>query len=103
MDNKEQKNSIQIELKDDVADGIYSNMVLIAHSRTEFVLDFISLLPGVPKAQVKSRVIITPEHAKRFLFALGDNIRKYEDQNGEIILENPDSLISPFNGNIGEA
>lgn len=104
MNNKnKQENSIQIELTDEVADGIYSNMVLVAHSRTEFVLDFISLLPGVPKAKVKSRVIITPEHAKRLLFALGDNLKKYEDQHGEINLENPEAFIPPFDGNIGEA
>ena len=77
-------NQMQIEIKDDVADGVYANMAVIAHSTSEFVLDFIRLLPGIPKAQVKSRVIMTPEHAKRLMFALQDNVRKYEALFGEI-------------------
>ncbi len=75
---------INIELTEDVAEGIYSNLVMIAHSSEEFILDFIRVMPGVPKARVKSRIIITPEHARRLLHALADNISRYESAHGEI-------------------
>ena len=76
--------SLQIELSEDVAEGVYTNLVMIAHNPEEFVLDFIRVLPGVPKARVKARVIVTPGHAKRLLAALADNLSKYEAQYGEI-------------------
>lgn len=76
--------SLQIELSEDVAEGVYTNLVMIAHNPEEFVLDFIRVLPGVPKARVKSRVVVTPGHAKRLLAALADNLMKYEAQYGEI-------------------
>lgn len=79
-------NQLQIELKDDVAEGIYANLAIIAHSSSEFVTDFVRLMPGVAKGHVKSRIIMTPEHAKRLLYALQDNIRRYEAQFGEIRL-----------------
>src|SRR4051812_6145007 len=83
--NKQQpQNQINIELTEEVAEGIYSNLAMIAHSNSEFVIDFIRLMPGVPKAKVKSRIVITPEHAKRFLLALKDNIDKYEAAFGAI-------------------
>ncbi len=78
------KSQINIELSEEVAEGIYSNLAMIAHSNSEFVIDFIRLMPGVPKAKVKSRVVITPEHAKRLLAALSDNVRKYEEAFGPI-------------------
>ncbi|MBS3769006.1 MAG: DUF3467 domain-containing protein [Bacteroidales bacterium] len=78
------KNQIDINLNEDVAQGIYSNLAVINHSSSEFILDFIRVMPGVHKADVKSRVILTPEHAKRFLNALNDNIQKYEEMYGEI-------------------
>ena len=81
---EENKGQLNIELNDEVAQGIYSNLALIAHSSAEFVLDFIRVLPGLPKAQVKSRIIMTPEHAKRLLVALQDNIVRYEQQFGMI-------------------
>lgn len=77
---------LQIELKEEVAEGIYANLAIIAHSSSEFVTDFVRVMPGVAKAQVMSRIIMTPEHAKRLLFALQDNIRRYESQFGEIKL-----------------
>ncbi len=80
--NTEQQ--INVELSEEMAEGVYSNLAMIAHSNSEFVLDFIRLLPGVPKAKVKARVIVTPEHAKRLLAALKDNIRRYEDTYGPI-------------------
>ncbi len=84
-DNKKvQQNQHNIELPDDVAEGIYSNLAIIAHSHSEFVVDFIRIMPNVPKAKVKARIILTPQHAKRLLFALKDNVQKYEMQFGKI-------------------
>ncbi len=82
-DNKN-KNQLNINLSEEVAQGIYSNLAVINHSSSEFILDYIRVMPGVPKAEVKSRVILTPEHAKRFLKALQDNIERYEKMHGEI-------------------
>jgi hypothetical protein len=83
-DNKMQPPQINIELGEDVAEGVYSNMAMITHSNTEFVFDFIRLMPGVPKAKVKSRIVMTPQHAKRLLKALSENIGKFESVNGPI-------------------
>ncbi len=84
MQEKDEANQINIELKEDIAQGIYSNLAIITHSSSEFVVDFVRIMPGVPKAEVKSRIILTPEHAKRLLFALKENIAKYEAINGPI-------------------
>ena len=89
MENKEQK--MDIELPVEVAPGIYTILQLITHSSTEFIIDFIQVLPGVPKAQVRSRAILSPHHAKRFLYALKENIDKYEQQNG--VITEPDQAI----------
>ncbi|HFS67763.1 MAG TPA: DUF3467 domain-containing protein [Flavobacteriia bacterium] len=84
-DNKNQTpNNLNIELDETVADGIYANLAVINHSPSEFVLDFIKIMPGVPKAKVKSRLILTPQHAKRFMKALQDNIQRFEATHGEI-------------------
>ncbi|MBR3092409.1 MAG: DUF3467 domain-containing protein [Bacteroidaceae bacterium] len=102
-DNKQQ---LQIEIKPEVAQGVYSNMVLITHSSNEVILDFVSMMPGMPKANVASRVVMVPEHAKRLLFALQDNIAKYEAQFGKIELKNQPNgprTIAPFEINKGEA
>ncbi|MBP1662896.1 MAG: hypothetical protein H6Q19_36 [Bacteroidetes bacterium] len=93
MDNNENQNQLNIELSPEVAEGIYSNLAIISHSTSEFVVDFIRMMPGTPKANVKSRIILTPEHAKRLLFALQDNINKYEQQNGKIKV--PDNNMMP--------
>lgn len=82
--NEDQNNQLNIELTDEIAEGNYSNLAIIAHSQSEFVIDYIKILPNVPKAKVKSRIILTPSHAKRFLSALADNIKKYESQFGAI-------------------
>ena len=82
--NNQNQNQINIELPDDIAEGIYSNLAIITHSPSEFVVDFIKMMPGVPKAKVKSRIILTPQHAKRLYKALKDNISKYESLHGEI-------------------
>ena len=71
-------------MSEEIAECIYSNLAIITHSSTEFVLDFVRIMPGVPKAKVKSRIVLTPEHAKRLLLALDDNIHKYEQVNGKI-------------------
>ena len=98
------KNQINIELSEEIAEGIYANLAMIAHSNSEFVIDFIRLMPGVPKAKVKSRIVITPEHAKRLLYALKDNVEKYEDAFGAI-KKTDDTPKFPINfgGTVGEA
>lgn len=94
MDDKKQ---INIDLPEEVADGTYSNLAIISHSQSEFVYDFIRLMPNVPKAKVKSRVFMSPVHAKRLMRALMDNINKYEQQFGHIE-EGPHSPV-PMNFN----
>lgn len=81
---KDEKNQISIELPEEVAEGTYANLAVISHSHAEFILDFIRLVPNVPKAKVKSRIILTPQHAKMLMKALGENINKFERQHGTI-------------------
>lgn len=101
---EQNENQINIELSEEIAEGIYSNLAIITHSGSEFVLDFIRVMPGVPKAKVKSRIILTPEHAKRLLSALEDNIEKFEAINGRIKMQ-PESPGFPMNfgGTMGQA
>lgn len=89
-------NQLNIDLPEDIADGIYSNLAVIAHSNSEFVIDFLRLVPNVPKAKVKSRIIVTPQHAKRLLRALADNIQKYEAQFGIIQESESNGGIPPM-------
>ena len=84
MENKENQNQLQIQLRPELADGKYTNLAMIGHSGSEFLIDFIFAAPGMPQAPVVSRVIMSPENAKKLLFALTDNIKKYESQFGEI-------------------
>ena len=84
LQDQKNQNQINIELNEEVAQGIYSNLAIITHSASEFVVDFIRIMPGIPKAQVKSRIILTPEHAKRLTAALQDNIAKFESVHGTI-------------------
>ena len=84
MSDENNDNKLNIELSEEVAEGIYSNLAIISHSNSEFVIDFIKVMPGMPKAKVKSRVLMTPEHAKRLIHALEDNIEKYEAMHGKI-------------------
>lgn len=86
MANANNDNQLKIELSPEVAEGIYANLAIITHSSAEVVLDFIRVLPGVPQANVKSRIVLAPEHAKRLLFALQDNVAKYEKAFGAINL-----------------
>ena len=77
-------NQLNIEITEEVAEGTYANLAIITHSHAEFVIDFVSVMPGTPKSKVKSRIIFTPMHAKRFLKALEDNVNRYEAANGNI-------------------
>jgi hypothetical protein len=97
------ENQIEIELSEDVAQGIYTNLAVITHSSSEFVIDFVRMLPGVPKAQVKTRLIMSPENAKRLLFALGENISKYESKYPEILLHDQEPQIPTILGVGGKA
>ena len=101
---EQQDGQLNIELSAEVAEGTYSNLAVISHSTSEFVVDFIRIMPGTPKANVKSRIILTPEHAKRLLFALQENIKKYEAVFGDIrIPDTAPRTIAPFNTGKGEA
>ncbi|PPL04874.1 DUF3467 domain-containing protein [Parapedobacter indicus] len=97
------ENQLNIELAEDVAEGVYSNLAIITHSNTEFVLDFIRVMPGIPKAKVKSRIILTPEHAKRLLGALNDNIAKFEAANGNINAQDDPPFPMNFGGPTAQA
>ena len=96
-------NQLQIELSPEMADGIYSNLAIINHSNSEFVVDFIQMMPGLPKAKVKSRVILTPQHAKRLVRALADNVSRYEATHGEIVDTELPGMPIHFGGPAGQA
>ena len=103
--NKEQQ-GLQIELPQEVAQGEYANFAIITHGSSDFVIDFARVLPGVPKAQVCSRVILAPEHAKRLLLALNENVMRYEAEFGQIKLPNKDGhaiKLDAFDKTKGEA
>lgn len=93
--NQTQQPAINIEISEEIAEGVYANLAIISHSNAEFVVDFIRMMPNVPKAKVKSRIILTPQHAKRLLLALKDNIQKYEMQFGKI--EDQEQPTPPMN------
>lgn len=103
MENNEGQQAINIELTENVAEGTYSNLAVITHSSSEFVLDFIRVMPNVPKAKVQSRIIMTPQHAKRLMRALQDNIQKFESVNGKITENNEPSFPLTFGGPQGQA
>lgn len=108
MAEEEKKHQIQegqlnVELSEDIAEGIYSNLAIINHSASEFVLDFIKIMPGVPKARVKSRIVLTPQHAKRFLRAMQDNVARFENQHGEIQDTEQPNIPLNFGGPTGQA
>ena len=84
MSEEKKQQGINIELSEEVAEGIYSNLAIITHSSSEFIFDYIRIMPGVPKGKVKSRIVMTPEHAKKLHRALSDNISKYENNHGKI-------------------
>ncbi|WP_298519332.1 DUF3467 domain-containing protein [uncultured Kordia sp.] len=84
MNDKANEKQINIELDEETAEGTYSNLAIINHSATEFVVDFVNIMPGRPKAKVKSRIVLTPQHAKRLMKALGENIHRFEKAHGQI-------------------
>ena len=96
MSEKPEQQQINIELPEEMAEGIYSNLAIISHSPQEFVVDFIRVMPGVPKAKVKARIVVTPEHAKRLMKALIDNVKKYEQQFGVISDKEPPIMPMSF-------
>lgn len=103
-DDKAKKNQLNIQLDENIANGTYSNLVIINHSATEFVLDFVSVMPGVPKSKVKSRMILAPQHAKRLLNALSENIKRYESSHGIIKDDQQQQQNIPLNfGPTGQA
>ncbi len=103
MNEQGKQQEINIELSEEVAEGTYSNLAIITHSNTEFVLDFIRVMPGIPKAKVKSRIILTPEHAKRLMNAMKDNIDKFESIHGEINTHEGQVFPMNFGGPPAEA
>lgn len=92
---EDNQNQLNIELTEEIAEGTYANLAIIQHSTTDFVFDFIRVVPGIPKPQVKSRIIITPEHAKRLMKALQENLQKYEATYGPIqVIGGYDPMVS---------
>jgi len=100
--NQNPQNQMDIELNEEVAEGHYSNLAIITHSHAEFIIDFIKIMPGVPKGKVKSRIILTPHHAKSLLRALNDNIKRFEQAHGVIEEQNFNFPVN-FGGPIGQA
>lgn len=101
MDNKEQA---RIDISEDVAQGIYSNLVVVSHSSSDFMMDFVQLFPGMPAPKVRSRVILSPEHAKELMLLLNENIERFEERYGKITLQKKDvPSIEMFNTPKGEA
>lgn len=101
--NEQDPNQLNIELSEEMADGTYSNLAIITHSHAEFIIDFVNVMPGLPKAKVKSRILLTPLHAKRLMKALTDNIQKFEQVNGPIKDIEPQSLPLQFGGPTAQA
>jgi len=83
-DQPQMPNQLNIEISEEVSEGAYANLAIITHSHAEFVVDFVNVMPGTPKSKVKSRIILTPTHAKRFMKAMIDNVKKFETANGPI-------------------
>ena len=84
MAEQQTGNQLNIEISEEVAEGEYANLAIITHSHAEFVIDFVNVMPGTPKSKVKSRIILTPQHAKRFMKALTENVTRFETSNGKI-------------------
>jgi ribonuclease BN (tRNA processing enzyme) len=103
MEQNTQPNQINIEISEETADGTYINLAIITHSHAEFVYDFVNVMPSAPKSKVKSRIIMTPFHAKRFMKAMIENVQKFEAANG--IIQDTEAVELPFNysGPVGQA
>jgi hypothetical protein len=96
-------NGINIEISEEMAEGAYANLAIITHSHAEFVIDFVNVMPGTPKSKVKSRIIFTPQHAKRFMKALMENVQRYEAANGDIKDLEEVQIPLTFGGPAGQA
>jgi hypothetical protein len=96
MEESTNNQQLNIELSEEISEGIYANLAIITHSNSEFIIDFIRVMPGTPKSKVKSRIILTPDHAKRLLYALEDNLAKFEMANGKISGGNDPNSGLPF-------
>jgi len=90
----EQPNQLNIEISEEISEGVYANLAIITHSHAEFVVDFVNVMPGTPKSKVKSRIILTPFHAKRFMKAIIDNVKKFEAVNG--VIQDMEQVELPF-------
>ncbi|MBS1581933.1 MAG: DUF3467 domain-containing protein [Bacteroidetes bacterium] len=102
-ENPNKGNQLNIEISEEVADGIYSNLAIITHSNSEFVLDFVRVMPGVPKAKVRARILLTPQHAKRLMRALADNVQKFESVHGPIRESEMPEIPMNFGGPTAQA
>jgi hypothetical protein len=97
-DKSQTDKQLSIELSEEVAEGVYSNLAIISHSNSEFIMDFVNIMPGIPKAKVKSRVIMTPQNTKRLIYALNENIKKFEQIHGSVKMDNnPNTPGFPIN------
>ena len=94
MPDQQPPNQINIEISEEMSEGTYANLAIINHSQSEFVIDFVNIMPGTPKSKVKSRIILTPFHAKRFMKAIAENVKKFEALNGTI--QDMDAVDIPF-------
>lgn len=104
QNSNQNKGQLNIEISEEVAEGVYANLAVITHSHSEFIVDFINAMPGVPKAKVKSRIILTPQHAKRLMRALQDNMNKFESMHGSVSDVDPSANIPlNFGGPAGQA
>ena len=101
--NEQPQNQLNIEISEEVAEGQYANLAIITHSHAEFVIDFVNVMPGTPKSKVKSRIIMTPQHTKRFMKALIENIGRFEDNNGDIQDLEPVEIPMNFGGPAAQA
>ncbi len=103
MENPQAEQQLNIELSEEMADGSYANLVVITHSFAEFVFDFVNVMPNVPKAKVKSRIVMTPQHAKRLMRALVENVKRFEAQHGPIKEQEATAMPFNFGGPAGQA
>lgn len=94
MSDQQVPNQINIEISEEVSEGQYANLAIITHSHAEFIIDFVNVMPGTPKSKVKSRIILTPFHAKRFMKAMVENVKKFETANG--VIQDMEALEIPF-------
>lgn len=103
MQDQQPEQQLNIELSEETAEGVYANLAIINHSFAEFVIDFVNIMPGVPKAKVKSRIVMTPQHAKRFMRVLVENIKHFESANGVIKDQEQTTVPFIFGGPAGQA